>query len=355
MLCSNGLSAAETNAAGALAMVSGRSESDKLFVLGGGLGLFVTMAFLTAGAATLRGAPILAVPLLALALAGGCLTTVFARHAYALRRHTGMFVLDPARRTITQRGGDTYAFDDVLEVRAVAKLVGQMRTRQDVGWWLLLELKRGPLLRVYRGSWPEMRTLAAELAALGLPLEGDLREEDGVLLRTSTCLVRRTGSDGLVFHNPMRGFKLLSPFLLLIWTLFSAGYFYALAQGNVLVLPLCVFFGIGITVGLVNLVLVHRRSGHFVFDFAQGTLVRDERTIERLSDLDDVKLGAIGLRGVRPSFVGPTAAVACRGDGSLWLLFTGSPGDVRFVGTLLAERGVKVRELGEDDRKPAAK
>jgi hypothetical protein len=179
---------------------------------------------------------------------------------------------------------------------------------------------------------------------MGLPVDADLRGDDGVLLRTSGCLVRTDGEGKLVLENAMRTFKLLSPPILVVWVLFAAGYFYSLARGNYCVLPFCLFFAAGIGVGTYNLVQTYRRAGVFVLDVDGDTLSRDGEERETISELESFTLGAVSFRGMRPSITGPTALAAVRRDGSLWLLFTGTPGDVRYVGDCLVERGLTVRE-----------
>lgn len=349
VLCSNGLAAAEKNDAGALATATGRGRSDALYFVGTALGLFVTMAFLTALAISVSGRlPWFILGLLFAGTLGGAgLFTTFASQAWALRRHVGMFVFDPRARTLTHRGGETYAFDDVLDVRASSRFAAELRTNANVGWWLLVDTKTGPTLRIYRGSWKEVRLVAEALGAMGLPIEGDLREQDGVLLRTAQCLVRKDDQGRLVLENPMRTFKLVSPFIITIWLLFSAGYFYSLAKGNWCVLPFCLFFAFGIGVGTYNLVQTYRRAGIYVFDPEARTVTRDGDERESWDELESITLGAVSFRGMRENLLGPTAVAAVRRDGSLWLLHTGLPGDVRYVGDVLADAGLVVREAGK--------
>lgn len=354
VLCANGLAAAEKNDAGALATATGRASSDTLYFVGTALGLFVTMAFLTALAISVRGGLpwfILAL-LLTMTLAGAALFTTFATQAWSLRRHVGMFVFDPRTRRLTHRGGDSYSFDDVLDVRASSRFAAETRTNANVGWWLLVDTKTGPTLRIYRGSWKEVRLVADALREMGLPIEGDLREEDGVLLRTSHCLVRRDDQGRLVLENQMRTFKLVSPFIITVWLLFSAGYFYSLAKGNWCVLPFCLFFAFGIGVGSYNLFQTYRRAGIYVFDPKAKTLSRDGDEREGWDDLESITLGAVSFRGMRENLMGPTAVAAVRRDGTLWLLHTGGPGDVRYVGEEIAALGLTVREAGKEGLSP---
>jgi hypothetical protein len=353
VVSSNGLSAAEKNDAGALAMATARASADVLYTVGAGAGCFVTMSFLTALAATWKkGVPVPVSALLLVAtLIAATVFTTFARQALALRRFTGMFVIDPNARSIVHRGGERYSFDDVVDVRASSRFAAQMRIDPNIGWWLLFEMKSGAVLRMYRGSWSELRALAQELGAMGLPLDGDLREEDGVLLRTSGCLVRRDADDRLVLENTMRSTKIFSPFLLVVWLVLTANYVRAGLAGSSVAWLLVAFFVAGTAVGVFNLVRTYRWSGVFTIDAKARTVTREPGIALPFRELDGVQLGTVTFRGVGPGPLGPTIVAAVReSDDAMWLLFGGAPGDVRFVGDLLAAEGLPVREVDDGPR-----
>lgn len=350
VVASNGVSAAEKNEAGALALATTRVSSDTLYTLGAGLGCFVTMSFLTALAATWKkGVPLpVSIGLLVATSIAAAVLTTFATHALSLRRYTGMFVIDPRDRSITHRGGERYSFDDVVDVRASSRFAGQLRGQPNIGWWLLVDTKGGATLRVYRGSWGEIRTIAAELGAMGLPLDGDLREEEGVLLRTSACLVRRDDRGRLVLENTMRGTKIFSPFLLVVWLVLTASYVRAGLAGSSVAWVFVAVLVAGTAYGFFNLMRTHRWSGIFTIDAEARTVTRAPSQALPFGQLDGVQLGTVSFRGVSPGPLGPTVVAAVReSDDAMWLLFGGAPGDVRFVGELIAAEGLSVREVGE--------
>lgn len=328
---------------------TGQDEVTLVAAAGFALGLLVTIAFTAATVFLLFELPLLAVLTAPGMIGSGLFLRRFGRELRARMRRMGGFVLDARSHTLARDGAA--APMRVMKIRASAFMAPSF-SRLDSSWWVLVEVDGGAAFRVARGSWAEVRPLLARWSALGLPVEG---ADDDCLLRTSAVVVSRRGPARFEFECRERRARVTGPLVVAFWiglaSLFTTSFVVAAVNGPLdpaaalFAVPMALFFGFGIVVGVVNTVSVYRRSGVFVLDVTGWSLARDGVVLTDRDPIARFRLGAPGLLGVRRSRVlGPQLLAVSLRSGRWFCLVRGLPGDVRFAADVLRGAGVPIED-----------
>ena len=325
-----------------------QDELTLVVALGVAMGLAVSLAFTAATVLVLVKTPALTILTAPGVLGGLALLGYFGRELLFRSRRMGAFVLDANRRTLLRHGSQTPM--PVSRIRPSTFMAPSFQALES-SWWVLVELADRRSFRVARGSWAEVRPMLLRLRQLGLEVEG---AEPECLLHTRHFSIRRVGPSRLEFRNPESLGKIIAPLVLVSWLglagVFATSLLLAASRGQLgtavlCAVPLALFFGFGIFIGAANTLALFRRSGIFVLDTSNGSLVRNGRVLTDRTPITRIRLGsptAFGLR--RSRTFGPQVLAADMKSGRLFHLARSLPGDVRFAAEVLRSAGVQVEE-----------
>ncbi len=326
-----------------------QDEMTLIAAAGTALGLVVALTFTATTVFVLFKLPLLAIITAPAMVASWFLLRVFGRELNARLRRMGAFVLDARSFTLTRHGAAA-----PMRVAKIlpSSFMAPSFSRLGSSWWVLVEVDGGAAFRVARGSWSEVRALLARWRALGLPVEG---ADDDCLLHTSAVAVWRRGPARFEFECRERRARVIGPLLVAFWlglaSLFTTSFVVAAMNGQLdpaaalFAVPMALFFGFGIVVGVLNTAVAYRRSGVFVLDVTDWSLARDGVVITDRDPIARFRLGAPGLFGVRRSrLLGPQLLAVSLRSGRWFHLVRGLPGDVRFAADVLRGAGVPIED-----------
>jgi hypothetical protein len=278
------------------------------------------------------------------------LFSVFARELFTRFYRMGSFIVDARTATLARAEAPEHR----ARIRAVKT---STRFAPDVSepalsWWVLAELDQGPTFRIARGSWGEVLPWLNWLRELRIPVEA--AGAGGSLLKTSHASISQLGPGSIEFQCKETLGKIIAPILVAWWMLFAAVFTVALMHAppdaRLCAIPLFLFFGVGITIGIKNTVTLYRQSGVFVVDLQSGTVLRNGSLVARREEVrrfavGNPMLGRVVSARRRLRAFGPHVVMLELTSGRRFNLFRGLPGDVLFAADVLRRQGAAVEQL----------